>query len=698
MLYFMSMKRVVYDSKRHFLAVLLALACMLAVCVALCLLSSCDTAADVWKEHSDKLRVEVKTTEGIKVHGDASIEVSPGEMAEFKVSVKKGYVYIGNSANARYTEDTGALVLFNVKYPTSVEIFTICPDEMLSLECSAPLSALVSDDSVYGGYYNDGDTAVVTARSEEGYTFIGWSVGAYLSEGGVLVSAETEYSFKMTESVRLYANYEVSGQKLIIYHANGGTVAKSGGELIAVSVAAESQYTCRNTLHSDGTFVRDGYIAVGYSTEPVEFEAYDTVNAIPGFSNMGGVCVFPEGSVKLELWVVWAKVSPKSELRFEEKGDSYALKRYDGSGSVAVIPQTHNGKPVTAVLSGAFSSTALKTVVLPDTIETISEKAFSLCTTLKQIVFFDGVKDVSNDSFDRCGRLSTIVLNSQRLPYYSESAEGAFCLKYERVKTAPGKMLVVVSGSSTLNGMQSETFQKAYPDHTIVNYGTNAGTPSYFYLKVIANYVGEGDIIIHAGEYTGTTLGSNRIEWKLFRGNEQCYDIFREVDMTEFTNFWNAFKEFQNDRGDKGAAYQRVVSVMNKYGDLVTNRSKNNGFKASGGYNFYSPGSYLSADNAARLNSVSDLIVSKGGVMLGSFATLDLEAVAAGSRSASAYDYCTKYFSEKLKYPIISNVGDYVFEHKYFYDSIWHCTLEGAMMRTERLLSDLRRYLEGASA
>ncbi len=692
------MRRAVYVSKRRLCRVCIALVWSLAALAAVCLLSSCLFEQTTHGEESlPKIRVSIKESDGIEIQGASSVEVSPGKSVEFKVNIKDGYVYLGNSANARYSESSGTLVLYNLKYPTTVEFYTICPSKMLLLECKAPLSMLVSDNSEYGGCYNVGDTAVVTAQETPVYSFIGWSVGSYLMDGGTLISEELEYSFEMTESVKLYANYDIADQHYITYHANGGTVTESGGDRLTVSVAAKSQYTCRNTLHSNGTFTREGYIAVGYSTEPVVFEDYTTVNDIPGFSNMGGVCVVPQDTGYLELWVVWAKVSPNSELKFQAYGEGYALSFFSGKGSLAVIPESYNGKPVVAVLGNAFLSTALKTVVLPDTVKTVANDAFKGCSRLKQLVLFDGVTEVSNDSFNGCGKLSTVVLNSQRLPYYSKEAEGAFCIKYERVKTAPGKMLVVVSGSSTLNGMLSERFQEAYPDHTIVNYGTNAGTPSYFYLKVIANYVGEGDIVIHAGEYGGTTLGSNRIEWKLFRANEQCYDIFREVDMTEFTNFWGAYKEAQGIRGNVEYDYQCAVSSMNEYGDLVTNRITNRGFTASGNYNFLSPGSYLSDVNAARLNEVNDIIVSKGGIMLGSFPTLDIGAVAEGSRNQAAYDHCTKYFSEKLKYPVISNVGDYVYAHEYFYDSIWHCTLEGASIRTETLLRDLGEYLDSIS-
>ena len=65
-----------------------------------------------------------------------------------------------------------------------------------------------------------------------------------------------------------------------------------------------------------------------------------------------------------------------------------------------------------------------------------------------------------------------------------------------------------------------------------------------------------------------------------------------------------------------------------------------------------------------------------------------------GIRLGVEAEFYPKYFADMLNYPVISNCGTYVMEHSLFYDSIWHCTLTGAAMRTENLLADLKRYLD----
>ncbi|MBR2459635.1 MAG: leucine-rich repeat protein [Clostridia bacterium] len=681
------------NSTEKKVGLVLRLAVIAAIATVIVCLCACSET--FVRPTTEKVKVALIPSDGITVVSNNIVDVVPGKSAEFQIKVNDGYIYQGNSAGAYYNPKTGKLTLSVVKYPTSVEFFLLNTNNMLKLELECPLASLVSYDGE-DEWYDNGDTVKVTAFDSTSYNFVGWSSGAYLEDGGKLISTDLEYTFVMESSTKIFANYRQADQYTIIYHANGGKVAKTGEDTIRVSSKRDTIFTCRNTIHSNGTFVREGYMPVGYSTEPVNFEDYTTVNDIPGFSNMGGVCVVPDDTCTLELYVVWAKEQDLNDFYFEMSGGEMIVKKYRGKDKIVVIPETNNGIPITRIKEGAFAGSNVTNVVLSRNIKIIDDNGFGGCYAMKQIVFFDSVNKVSNNAFTGCSKLSTIVLNSQRLSHYAGSAEGTFCIKYMRVKTAPGKMLVVVSGSSTLNGMKSEVFQERYPDYTIVNYGTNAGTPSYFYLNVISNYVGKGDIIIHAGEHGSTTMGSNQIQWKLFRGNEQCYDIFREVDMTKYTNFWNAYQEFQNDRGSSvGKPYQTPCGTMNEYGDLTNNRTVNNGFKASGSYDFTKPSNYLSSANAGRLNEINSIIVSKGGTMLGSFATLDLDAVAkACKNNQAAYDQYTLYFRNMLNYPVISNVGTYVMEHHYFYDSIWHCTFAGADIRTANLLADLDSYFE----
>lgn len=669
----------------------LSLAFVLLVLVTFMLFSSGCTD-DVPESEAEKIKVSLKQSEGVEVKSEQILEIVPGQDVEFDIEISDDYIYLGNSANATYDKWRKKIKLTNVLYPTAIELIVVPRSEMLHL--SIEKNVLYGEVKIIAGEEWMSEPGIVTLYAEGfgGYFFSGWSIDALVKDGGSIISTNPYYSFELKSNTTVYANFSAITDYTIVYHANGGTVKATGKTKYTHVGKLNDMFTCQQTLESNGTFVREGYVAVGYSTEPVKYEDYESANDIPGFSNMGGVCEVGESGM-LDLYVVWAKATPASEFVFSD-GE---IKGYKGRADIIVIPEKINGVEVKKIGANAFSA-IMKKVVIPRTVTEISNNAFYYCNYLKEIVFFDSVTNVSDESFSRCAQISTIVLNSQRLPKYSGSAAGSFCIKYERMRTIKTKKIIVVSGSSTLNGLDSPQFEKNFPGYSVVNYGTNAAHPSLFYLEVISKYVNEGDIVVHAPEFLfSAPMGDNTIVPKLFRGNEQCYDIFREVDMRNYKGFFTAYYKFLNgDPNDKsltpalnlaGKPYQNPNTGMNKYGDLANSRP---GPKTTG--NFKSTFSY-NILNGTNLNKVNKMITEKGAYLVMSFATFDKDYMNPSSTTQAEYDRFTEYCQSKLDYPVISNVGTYIMEHKYFFDNQWHCSHEGASVRTENLTKDIKAFL-----
>ena len=72
------------------------------------------------------------------------------------------------------------------------------------------------------------------------------------------------------------------------------------------------------------------------------------------------------------------------------------------------------------------------------------------------------------------------------------------------------------------------------------------------------------------------------------------------------------------------------------------------------------------------------------------------EKLNGSSRNANAYDTFTKQCANALDFPVISNVGTYLFKERYMSNSEWHCTYEGADIRTEELTYDLKKFLNSS--
>lgn len=662
------------------------------------------------------VRIILRSCEGITIDGDNIIDTKSGRSATFKVTINDGYIYIGNNQNAEYNEETGKLRLTNIIAPATVDMLVVKKEDALFFNTYSnnPAACLSVTDKILA----KPDSITVKAEYPEHLQFAGWSEGGYLSEGGKLISTDEEHTFEVENSMTVYANFDGYTEYEIIYHLNGGHVRTSSDDIYSVKAEYNDIYAMQQTLESNGIFVRDGYVAVGYSDNPCEYGDYNSANDIDGFSNMGGVTSVMGKS--RDLYVVWAKETDIDSFKYESKDISYIkdssygfgslsqrkaeekgieITGYTGSGDLVVIPEQIDGLPVMSIAADAFDSD-MERVVIPRTVKNIASGAFSKCEKLREVVFFDSVVTVYNKSFNK--NVETVVLNAQRLPVYSGAIEGSFCIKYERLRKTESKKIVVVSGSSSLNGLNSPLLEELVPGYSVINYGTNVANPALFFLEVISKYVSEGDIVIHAPEYSShTSMGSNSFHAKVFRGNEQCYDIFRDVDISHYSDFWESFCEFQvGDKNDgslvpaihqSGKPYQ-LDTEINKYGDRSTVRKSVRG-------NFGSPSEVFRYNvlNEKNLNWVNTLYIKKGAVLAMSFGTFDKSRLSSSSAVQSEYDKFTKYCADKLDYPVISNIGTYVMEHKYFFDSEWHTNDEGARIRTTNLADDINAYLRDPS-
>jgi uncharacterized repeat protein (TIGR02543 family) len=92
----------------------------------------------------------------------------------------------------------------------------------------------------------------------------------------------------------------------------------------------------------------------------------------------------------------------KTSLSYREISGGYEVycsSEYEGISSLT-IPSTHDGQSVIAVASSGFKDrTEIKSVVLPDTIQSIGKDAFSGCTNLESIAFPDGLKKIGDGAF-----------------------------------------------------------------------------------------------------------------------------------------------------------------------------------------------------------------------------------------------------------------------------------------------------------
>ena len=99
------------------------------------------------------------------------------------------------------------------------------------------------------------------------------------------------------------------------------------------------------------------------------------------------------------------------------------LTRYAGSATTVTVPETLDGRPVTA-LKGTFKGQEqLKKVILPEGLKEIGDSTFEGCLRLETVNFPSTLIDIGKNAFGSCGLLSSDIT----LPYGLRSiGDGAF--------------------------------------------------------------------------------------------------------------------------------------------------------------------------------------------------------------------------------------------------------------------------------
>ncbi len=634
-------------------------------------------------------------------YGAGSASLTEGSFKDYtsgtrtvKAVPAEGYDFKGWTVNAPL-EQGGERVSFSEEYTfelnSHVELYA-----NFALK-AAPFSlSIINDTPALGTVTSertDTNTVSLTASASADGRFLGWSTEK--ANVSAIFSKEPAISLELTEDTDIYPIYLNKSEYVIVYHMGEGTVGATGGSEYVVRADFKEVFACQQTLSNQGQFVRDGYIAVGYTTSPVSFVDYRDVNEMPGFSNMGGICEVPEDTGCLDLYVVWAEVTDPSDFTVTEDG---RITKYRGNATVVVVPEKIGSQTVTSIASGVFAGKAMSRLVLPRTLLAVEDGAFRGCTMLHEVSFFDSLVDVTNNAFADSNNIEVIALHSFALAR-QKGGEGLFCVKYERIRRQPGKRITVLSGSSSWNGFISSQMQEQFSDYYVINYGTNMENSEGFFLEVIAKYTHPGDIVIHAPEITGgNACGGTNLTFKMFRANCQCYDIFRDVDMRRYSNFWKAYSDFVKPGAVSGncpnptSEFQVDGGAITPHGDMAKLKTGPTNFSCGNVSLTGTPQIVVQKDN---LNQRNVWIRAKGGILLESFGTVDENCIQASQKTQAVYDAYTKKCADALNYPVISSVGSYIMLHSEMGDSQWHCNATGAAVRTARLTEDLKRFFTG---
>ena len=641
-----------------------------------------------------KISVMLAECEGVTVTSPNPVRVAAGGDAVFTAEIAENYA-VAESAGVTYDPEAGTLTVSDVRYPRTVAVSAFPTDGRTYSLRVAQAEGGRAAASVTDGMYPQGMPFTLDASADEGYIFEGWSKNAPFSQGGTIVSFYPDVSLQLKEDLTLCANFSPIAEKeartrYILYNANGGTYAETGKPFVTKEYDT-SVYPCPNCLPAKDYFTREGYQLIEYNTKADGTgEAY----------SLGAKVLLPaDKSETLTLFCIWSKETPAGDFTYKVSGNGVTVTKCASKDKTVTVPARIEGKAVTKIESKAFENLNAETLIFPNTVTSIGKNAVYNCANLTTFYLCDNVMTVDDTAISGKNSFHNFRLNAAMTPKYCDTVEGNFARKWERLATAKQageKVIVVMSGSSSLNGLDTPMMQEAFnSEYTVVNFGTNAGNCGVLYMEFVSHFMGEGDILIDAPEMGGDQAGNMNVTWKFFRGLEMQCNVWRYVDIANYKKLFSSLAEHNKTRApmaDKD--YTQVSTGMDANGDLQDPaRAVLNKPDYCAGSKF-SLGTNIFAGNAAKnLNWVYALLQKKGVTVYFSNAPFNANSLTAAAKTEQAQNAYNDSIVKNLKVPVISKVQDYIIKGEWMYNSDYHPNDFGREYRTKNLIRDLKAQM-----
>ena len=710
---------------------------------------------------TEQYSVTLLISEGMSVTSQNPVKVNKGENATFTISLDKTYA-IREIEGATYNPETKTITVENVTKATRISVVPVNVGYDTTVKYNYYYSGVKSGDtsSYRNGLSLNAGTIVTLESHNQDFAFMGWSLNDYLESGGQLLSLDKTYTFELTPEMQVYgncnifANYADLRDNIIYYHLNGGEIdplasnLKSdkyltvtytpGSPSVKVTMSA-NYYQNVGTISAfwdDGAFYREGYVLKEFNTKPDGTgESFD-----PG-------SLYPMKSHGPMLYCIWAEDTAHSDFTYEAvhygyasgvtattaphwKQDGIKITGYTGNAKEVVIPEMIGGKYVTAIAAGAFENKDMETLVLSRFLLNVADGAFVNCNKLETIYYPDSIYVISNASFDTASwaNVKNFYVRATMAPRRMSGASdcGMYAIKLARFLANPDKnRITVVSGSSSFQGLSGGYLEALLGDEwCAVNFGTTRTTHIYLFLPVLGYYANENDIIIYAPENSIYEMGEPEFYWKTLRDAEGMYNIFRHIDISNYTNVISTFSDF--NRGQNGSInrytlapqkYAQMMDNTNEWGeyDHANRHQYNVSSLYSKVYDIRLDNYFVSkADQGSNaqvapaditdplykdiMNDVITRAKVNGAKVYFSFSPMADEAINAAAKAGGAawYDAYEQMIKDNFVFDgVLGDAENYIFSVKYFYNNAFHPNDYGRVYRTYRVYIDVCEEILG---
>ena len=120
--------------------------------------------------------------------------------------------------------------------------------------------------------------------------------------------------------------------------------------------------------------------------------------------------------------------NPASDFEYYVSNDEVTITGYIGTETDVIVPEVIEDCPVTTIGLGAFSRTAVTSVVFPDSVKAVNESVFDSCLSLKEVDLGDGIRKIGLNLFKNCVSLETITIPASAANVDPSAFEGCSAL------------------------------------------------------------------------------------------------------------------------------------------------------------------------------------------------------------------------------------------------------------------------------
>lgn len=283
-------------------------------------------------------------------------------------------------------------------------------------------------------------------------------------------------------------------------------------------------------------------------------------------------------------------------------------------------------------------------------------------------------------------------------PQYSNTFLGELSDKYERLYSIEDPKIVVIGGSSTAFGLNSELLSE-YMGMPVVNFGLYATLGTKVMLDLSEDAIGEGDIVVIAPETDEQTLSLYFNAETMWQALDSNASMLKHISSDNAGDLVGAFFGYASKKlgyllstaPNPEGVYNHAS--FNEYGDIVYERPSNImtlGYDPNMTVNF-SP-EMFDEDFIDYLNIFIDKARKNGAEVYYSFPPINKSCVSDGVTEDTLFDYYD-FICRNINCDVISNINDYIMDENYFYDSNFHLNDSGVTVRTATLISDLYKAM-----